>query len=205
MDSRSSAWDRFWKSTKIGYMEWRDGIGYDLAALGAMTDGERSETISLLRARAQDWRDVEAYGVINTNEARDALREALRSTSAETRLYAARQLHGLGEPIALDRFVAKELPSVTLLDGLMLALRIAAGVPTPEVRRALLDGVRHRPDVAYHFAETLCSLVREVNLSAIGGDLRRLLLRLGEHSPREDRRAAFRELCGLLGMDADNP
>jgi hypothetical protein len=205
MTSGSTAWERFWESTKIGYMEWHDGIGYDLDALRTMTDGERTEAIRLMRTRSQGWREVEAYGVVNTVEARAALRDALRSASAETRLHAAEKLHDLGEPIALDQFVAKELPSVTLLDGMTVALRIAARVPTPAVRRALIVGIRHRPDVAFHFAATLCSLAKDVAPSAFGWDIRRFLLRLGDHNSPEDRKAAFDELCGVLGMSAEAP
>ncbi|HSY24617.1 MAG TPA: hypothetical protein VK841_20970 [Polyangiaceae bacterium] len=203
MASSSTSWDCFWESTQIGYMEWHDGIGYDLDALRAMTDAERAETIRVLRTRLQGWREVEVYGVVNTAEARAALRDALRSASAETRLHAAAKLHDLGEPIALDQFVAKELPSITVLDGMTVALRLATRVPTPEVRRALLDGIRHRPDVAFHFAATLCRLARDVHLSVPGGDIRRFLLRLAApHSPK-DRSAAFEELCRVLGIRAE--
>jgi len=204
MHPRSAAWDRFWESTKIGSMEWHEGIGYDLEALRAMTDAERAEVVLLLGARPQDWRAVEAYGVVNTTEARAALGEALRSGSAETRLHAANKLHDLGEPIALDEIGAKELSSVTLLDGMSVALRIAARVPTPAVRRALLDGARDRPEVAFHFAATLCS-VAGLGRATFGSELRPFLLRLGPHSPRQERRAAFGELCRRLGMTAEEP
>jgi hypothetical protein len=203
MASGSTSWDRFWESTKIGYVEWHDGIGYDLDALGTMTDGERAEAIRVLRTRSQGWREVEVYGVVDTAEARAALRDALRSASAATRLHAAAKLHDLGEPIALDQFVAKELRSITILDGMTVALRIATRVPTPEVRRALLDGIRHRPDVAFHFAATLVRLARDVHLSVPGGDIRRFLLRLGPHNSPEDRSAAVAELCRVLSIRAE--
>jgi hypothetical protein len=203
MTDHTAAWERFWRSTRIGYMEWHDGIGYDLDALGEMTAEERAETVRTLRGRPQDWRDVEAYGSVDTSEARAALRDALRSERAETRLHAATKLHDLGERISLQEVVVRELSRVTIADGMTVALRIAARVPTPDVRRALLAGAGRRPEVAFHYAMLLCSLTG-VSDSHEFGERRPLFLRLGERATPEDRRAAFAELCQLTGMHEDS-
>ncbi|MCL2449571.1 MAG: glutathione binding-like protein [Polyangiaceae bacterium] len=147
MDSRSNAADRFWRSTKIGYVEWHDGTGYDVDAVREMTPDERDDVVRSLRNRSPGWREVEVYGLVDTPEARAALREALVAPSAETRLHAAATLYDLGDPIAIDAFVAKELATVTIIDGMTIALRLAARVydrrPRPTGELLAKDKVPH--------------------------------------------------------------
>src|SRR5689334_21316634 len=52
--------DKFLQSMKIGYMEWHEGIGYDLNALRELSPDELKQIESLLIAhKDRDWRDVE--------------------------------------------------------------------------------------------------------------------------------------------------
>jgi hypothetical protein len=203
MSVRTAAHERFWKSTAIGYMEWHDGIGYDLDALREMTAEERDEVVGSLRAKPAGWRDVEVYRAVATPEAKSALRDALGSKSAETRLHAAASLHDLGEMTNLASFVAAELATVTIADGMVVALHSAGRVPCDQVRRALLRGARDRPEVAVHYAATLCFL-SGVAKSSFDFSMRPFFLRFGPKSSEIDRRAAFGELCRMTGMSADD-
>jgi hypothetical protein len=67
------------------------------------------------------------------------------------------------------------------------------------VNGALLLGAKSRQEVAFHYAAALCSL------TGVEMPDQKLppFFRLGEHSPPEERQAAFRELCDLTGMKAD--
>jgi hypothetical protein len=54
---------------QIGYMEWHDGIGYDLEALRELSNDEIKQIETLLVARKdQDWRDVEALAALNGDD-----------------------------------------------------------------------------------------------------------------------------------------
>ena len=203
MPEHTEAYRRFWKSTEIGYMEWHDGIGYDVGALREMTGPERDETVAALRRRPQDWRDVEAYAATATADAMAALRDALSAPSVETRLRAAATLDALGLFDGLGSFLAQQLQHVTIGDGLTAAQRLAYLVPSDEVRLALLRGARQRPEVAFHFATTLCAL------TGAGRDepyskMRQLFLRLGLHTSDDDRARAFEQLCKITGMNTDS-
>jgi hypothetical protein len=199
MSEHTDAYVRFWQSTKIGYMEWHEGIGYDLEALRAMTPAERDQTVTALRARPQDWRDVEAYAAVASPDAIAALRDALLAPLADTRLRSGQRLHELGLLDDLGAFVAQELTRVSIVDGLTNALRLAVLVPTDEVRRTLLSETRRRPDVAFHLATTLCWLTGAWKLQPYA-QMRKLFFRLGPANGDEDRTRAFEELCRLTGM-----
>jgi hypothetical protein len=203
MSVHTPAHERFWKSTAIGYMEWHDGIGYDLDALREMTAEERDEVVLSLRAKPAGWREVEVYLAVATPDAKSALREALGSKSAETRLHAATSLHDLGEMTNLAGFVAAELATVTIADGMVVALRSAGRVPSDEVRRALLRGARDRPEVAVHYAAKLCFLSGAAK-SSFDLSMRPFFLRFGAENSESDRRAAFEELCRMTGMSAND-
>lgn len=74
----------------IGYAEWHDGIGYDLAALAALSPEERRAAEDLVVARhAVDWRDIEALDQIGSDRALRELARAVRAKSLDIRIEAA--------------------------------------------------------------------------------------------------------------------
>ena len=88
--------------------KWREGIGFDLVALGQVTDSERDLLVKTLSERLETeggWREIEALGAIGTPEAKRAIRRASRNGSPETRLYAAGQLLKLDEPANLENAI----------------------------------------------------------------------------------------------------
>src|SRR4051812_2581110 len=119
---RSAAYERFIKSMQIGFDQWHDGIGYDLAALSEMDEAERADVRKLLAARAgRDWRDVEAVDALRRLEGGDtapaaaateaALREALASGTIDARLRALEALRDAGKIAAaeFDQHLATEI------------------------------------------------------------------------------------------------
>jgi hypothetical protein len=198
--SFSDAYHRFSHSTKIGYNEWHDGIPYDLDAFRALSSSERDMIVREFAANhgpAFDWRDIEVFQAAATPESISALRAALQSARADSRLYAAAALHAIGDLPDLAAIVARELDYVTILDGQALALRLIGGKLTPAIREALLRGARDRPEVGPHYAAMLCYLVGKA-ASDFDWNMRPFFLRFGEHASRLDRAQAYRELCELI-------
>jgi hypothetical protein len=193
----TAAFERFWKSTSLTYDQWHDGIGYDVDALREMTAAERDEVVRKLPVRL--WQDVEALTAVATPEARSALRSALTSSSAEMRLRAGEALRSLGEAIDLESMVATELSRVTIVDGMVFALRLATMYPTAAVRLALLTEAGRRTEVGPHYAARLCYLTG-VAKTHFDPAMRPFFLRFGERAAPADRRAAFEELCRLTGV-----
>jgi len=196
----SSAYDRFMQSTKIGYLEWHDGIGYDLDAFRALTASERDAVVQHLSGNngpAFDWRDIEVFQAATTPESIAALRRALQSSRADSRLHVAAALHAMGYLPDLGEIVARELDHVTILDGMVYALGLVGHALTPRIRDALLRGVRDRPEVGPHYAAKLCYLTGNAS-SDFDWTMRPFFLRFGEHSSRDERTRAYRELCEMI-------
>lgn len=57
---------RFQTSLNVGFDQWHDGIGYDLAALAEMSTQERESVRSVMASRIRNgsagWREVEVAG-----------------------------------------------------------------------------------------------------------------------------------------------
>jgi len=61
---------RFWASTHVGDEEWRDGAGYDLAALREFDPAERAKAEDfLVRRSGVDWRDIDALDALGSERA----------------------------------------------------------------------------------------------------------------------------------------
>ena len=202
----SAAYERFMQSTKIGYIEWHDGIGYDMDAFRAMTPCERDEVVRQLSMHSSppfDWRDIEVFEAAGTTNAVAALRSALQSPSADSRLHAAAALHAMGHLDDLRAVVVRELDSVTIIDGMVFALGFLGSELTPQIRDALLRGTLHRPEVGPHYAAKLCQLAGKTSSNFDLG-LRPLFLRFGEHASPDERKRAYSELCEMIGLPPDS-
>jgi hypothetical protein len=201
----SDAFSRFVSSLELDHGRWRDGDGYDLEALGSIEQGERGDVVHLLAQREPTWREIEALAAIDIPPAFMAIERALRhGRSIDTRLAAAQALHHLGkldEPI--DKMLAREIRNLTAGDGCTRALLMAEEHATEDVKHALLAASHNRTASAMHCAAVLCYLAG-VAKEPFDWNLRPLFLRLGPEEPEDDREAAFRELCTLVGID-DGP
>lgn len=187
---RSPALDRFLKSMNIGYIEWHDGLGYDLDALDRLEGKDREEAEKVLVPRAEkDWRDLEALERLGTSGALVAIVNARGSRNPEIRHRALQY----GPPASAkeweDGIVYGLEHAKSYSDGLMAIIDSAVAHPTTGVRAALWNLVRTpRREGAYHAAEALCRITG----IAVENDegQRALLLRFsGPASPARDEAA----------------
>lgn len=188
---RSAALERFLSSMNIGYIQWHDGLGYDLEALDLLDDNDRAEAEKALVARAEkDWRDLEALNRLATPAAIAAILHARSAKNPEIRLHAlgygpeaTDQQWEAAISYALDR-------NLSYSDGLTFAFRAAVAHPTPGVLEALWRYVRAGGrEGTFDAGETIVQIAG----LALDEDLRQLCLRLqGPDSPQ--KRAAIAEL-----------
>ena len=199
MSSAASA--RFRASQAIDRDKWRDGIGYDLAALDAMTAAERAGVEAELAARATpDWRDLEALARLGGPTARQAMQRALRHGDPGVRGAALR--HGWSLLSDGERLlgIRRALEEATLYNGLTEALEAAEAFHPPAVVDLLLRALLAREGaVAVHLAALLVFLHGQAD-APFDWAQRPCFLRFATEDPAE-RRVAFRELCVRLGRD----
>lgn len=201
----TEAYQRFIRSTRLGYEQWHDGEGYDVAAIGEMTDWELPHIADLMTAREVTWREIEVLDALDVPAAREALLAASRDRlNLGTRLYAAEALHQKGQLAKpMDEVVAAEIRNLhTISNGCVKALLLAEQYPSEAVRQALLWASYNATECSMHCAALLCFL-RGVAKESFDWALRPLFLRLDLHNSSLERDAAFRELCALVKMELD--
>ncbi len=196
----SSPYSRFQKSLHIGYDQWHDGIGYDLKAFQQLTSAEKKSVLLSLRANTPTWREIEVFQLDNSPASRQALITAAQSPKPETRLAALRALHELGKLPDFPKFLARELLHVDIYKGLSQALLLVPEHDGPDIRAALLYGVRHRPEVAVHFAAMLYYLAGKAQ-APFDMDLRPVFLKFTSGTPAAKRETAWQQLCQVLPVD----
>lgn len=205
---KSTAYDRFVASMAINYDRWREGDGYDLAALEEMPAADRQRVAALLTGRT-DWRDAEALerlselGNASAGAAVQNLIDDERSP-IEQRLIAMERLRDSGrlDDAELERRLLPALKSVGHFEGLTPALRLVEQIPTERIKRRLLWGVIHHPHAGVHYAAMLAYLCGKAE-SDFDWNLRPLFLATTAADPTE-RQRAIDELCRLVGMSADD-
>ena len=187
----------------IGYMEWHDGIGYDLDALAALPPEDREVAEDLLVARrAADWRDIEALDHLGSPRALRELRKALRVKSVDVRISAARRLadRELLSGTEIEAIIVDALAQTTILDGMVKTLRFAAAHPTPGVRVKLLSCALHgNEDIRVHCA-ALVHFLCGGSSSHFDMNFQAFYCRFGAKD-RGERRAAYLELCTMIGVE----
>lgn len=191
---------KFLDSMAIGYEQWHDGIGYDLEALRAMPgpDRQRAEDAVISRG-GDDWRDMEALAELKTDRAIQTLKKFLLREAIGSRLSAAVYLRELGEPIDLGPLLEEALRTSAGDFSLFSRAMDLVGEHKPgEVLPTLLDIVRSGDGVRAVNAAAMLFYLRGQAPEPFDWDQRPFFLRFAE--PGEERRAAFRELCGKLKM-----
>ena len=198
----SPEYQRFLQSMNIGYMEWHDGIGYDLEALKSLCPAEKQQAEDLLLSRLSDFRDIEALDTLGTDRALDGIEGLLSSRNLELRLHATRRL-AARKRISSDKvesILLDTLPNVTPGKGLTEALSLAEAHPTEAVRRRLLYcAVKGNDDLRVH-AAALAHFLYGGSTASFDWTHRPLYLRLGSRV-RAERQAAYEELCRSVGVD----
>ena len=177
----------------IGYEQWHDGIGYDLAALDELNDTDRSLVEGLLIPRAaNDWRDLEALGRLGTPKSIRAIMEVRSVKDPEMRLRA----HHYGPDPSAEEWnsaIVNALAQVEPFAGLVLTMDSACAHHSPAVIDALWNCVRTPGrSLAFHCAEALGRIAGFVD-SPFDMKHRDLFLRFNGPDT-EDRRKAIAEL-----------
>jgi hypothetical protein len=135
----SEAYERFLKSTNIGYEQWHDGIGYDLDAFAQMTLEEKERVVRDFRAKGSlDWRDMEILKLSGDRESFDKLRDVLATGSIDERASALRELIDMGKMSGSvpDVQLAHVLDAINGIAGLTTALTRAASWLTASCERS---------------------------------------------------------------------
>lgn len=197
---------RFLASLELDYARWREGDGYDLEALRALTPSEQEVALALLRERVDGpgagWREVEAVAALTLPAAVRFLRELEWHDVAEIRLRAAELAPDGARRGTVEREVLRLLRDPATDIGADALMRRAEEHPEPAIREALLwcavDGAPHLRVHAAALALYLAGGATE----AFDWAHRPLFLRFGEQ-PREERQAALAEL--LARMERGSP
>jgi hypothetical protein len=199
-DKSGSALQRFLDSMKIGYIEWHDGIGYDLDALNELNHDELQQVEALIISRKDsDWRDVEALAALNTPFTIQALKECLDSPNNEARLFAVKFLKEMGIEDRIEEIVVKTLPQTKIGDGLTYALSLAETYPTERIRREVLRcAYVGKDDIHVHCAAMALYLYGKA--ASNFDTTNKIIFGFRETDP-VIRMKLFEELCRQVGVD----
>jgi hypothetical protein len=195
-----SALARFERSLFIGYEQWHDGVGYDVATLRELT-AEQRRGIEARLTPPDGWRVVDALAVIaklGSDSARAELRRVATAGSSETRLAVLRYAPELVDDSARTTALVDALDNATAFDSFTTTLeQVAAFHPKPVVD-ALWRGLETRQgDVAMHYAGMIAFLAGKAD-SSFDWLLRPLLTEFKTEDITA-RRAAIQKLRTRVG------
>ena len=202
MSNGSPSHDLFLASMKLGYVEWHDGIGYDLDALDGMSGEERQEVETILISQKDsDWRCSEALFRIGSPRSLDALLASTKGPNREVRFRAAELLHTIGRFPDLSDLIVESIHNAKIGEGFAEGMRWAALCKTPKVIAALLEELLNPTNGnAVHFAAMLYFLFGKAT-EPFDWRYRPIFLKFLTNDP-DERRSLFNELCATLGIDA---
>ncbi|MBM3764523.1 MAG: hypothetical protein FJW32_03945 [Acidobacteria bacterium] len=190
----------FIDSMRIDYDKWKEGEGYDLTQIEKANDDDRERIESrLLGSGINGWRDVQALAALDTARARAALKKALKANNNEVRLAVIQYAPHLVSERTRTKTLVQALITGEFYAGLTQALMEVETHHPPEVIDALLHGALRKDEGAVHFAAMLMFLHGKAE-SSFDWNQRPFFLRFGTKD-RAERRAAFEELCGKIGID----
>jgi len=194
--------DRFEKSFQIDHEKWHDGIGYDLDAIREASPEERASIEALLLQRGvRDWREVEALAALKSPRARAALRSAMTSHRHALALAVVRHAPDLVDDAARTALIVRGLERARPFDGLtQILMQVEDFHPAPVIEALFRNTIRREADVAVHFAAMLMFVHGQAETS-FDRDQRPFFLTFNTQDPTA-RKAAFRELCRKIGVDA---
>lgn len=205
--THSPAYSQYQASKTIGYEQWHDGEGYDLEAFAQMTKAERdAEAQVAVALEDPDWRDLEILGAHGGKNCIARLRDLLTHSSIETRAQALDTLieHDQTPGSVADVQLAHIIDAIDNDDdeGMTQALLLAEEHAGPRSKLALLRGAQEKPALSLHFASALLDMAGlSDDMAAFDPKFRPLLLRLLPDNDEADRKAAFKAVCKLLGIE----
>ncbi|HKU50028.1 MAG TPA: hypothetical protein VJP79_08765 [Nitrososphaera sp.] len=191
---------RFRDSLEMNHEKWHDGIGYDLSALDEMTEQDKDDVVDILSNSfmSEPWRTFEALEYINTPKALSIIDKNLRHPSLDVRIAASRFAKGAEKE--REQILIEALEKSEFYEGLTQALDQIESFHPQRVIEALLRGLLTRGDsAAVNFAGMLLYLYGKAE-SSFDWNRRPLFLRFATGN-LDERRKAFVELCGIIGID----
>jgi hypothetical protein len=141
-EPKTDAWTRFVASLEMDQDAWRDGTGYDIAALHAMNAIERGAIRELIATRlgkfhrGADWRDIEAAEALGL---KDAIAARADDPDARTRLRAKK---ALGDTDAVVAELCETIANSRDADAVSKALDHVSSYPSEALRQAVIKRVR---------------------------------------------------------------
>jgi len=201
--SSSTPLQRFEESMKIGFEEWHDGIGYDVAAIRIASQAELDAIEQLLINHSpRDWRDIEALAEINTKCARETIKEAIKDSNPVVRVAVARFAPKLITEKERSQSLVNALQNTEIFSGFSNVLDEVERYHPEEVKEALIKGLlSQRGDVAVLFAAMLFYLFGQAK-EPFDWKQRPFFLRFNTEY-RKERVEAFQELCQKLKISAE--
>ncbi|MBN2259714.1 MAG: HEAT repeat domain-containing protein [Clostridiales bacterium] len=194
---------RFVASMKIGFEEWHDGIGYDIAAIriASQFELESIEQI-LINHSPRDWRDIEALAEIHTKFACETIKKAIKDPNPVVRVAVARFAPELITDKERTQSIVNALKNVEIFNGFSQVLAEVERYHPEEVKEALIKGLLNREgDVAVHFAAMLFYLFGAAKES-FDWKQRPFFLRFKTEDKKE-RVKVFRKLCQKLKINPE--
>jgi hypothetical protein len=200
--SEGSMYARFVRGASTGIDSWRDPE-HDLEAIRLASEDDRRRIEQFLLARGIGcFIDAQALALLDSPRAREALLEAFRTGSTETRAAVAHLVPELiGEQHRIDELVQR-IGECDAYEGLSLTLDQIADTHPPPVVHAMLERIACDPGVAAtHFAAMLYFL-HGLSGEPFDWSHRPFFLRFNPGDDA-DRREALRELCQRVGRDPE--
>lgn len=196
----TDALEKFLGSMKIGYMEWHDGVGYDLKALRELSPEALKQLESLLIARKdRDWRDADALAALNTPATIEALKECVNGPNIEVKLHAVRHLKEMNIVDRVEEVVLDTLPTSNLLKGFTRVLALAKDYPTERIKETLLwCSLNGNTDIRVHCAAMVLYLYGK---AASEFDKDQKIIYQFRTQDKAQRLEAFSELCQIIGVE----
>ncbi len=194
---------RFEESMKIGFEEWHDGIGYDIAAIRIASQAELDVIEQLLINHSpRDWRDIEALAEINTKCARETIKEAIKDSNPVVRIAVARFAPDLITDKERSQSLIEAVQNTEIFSGFSNVLDEVERYHPEEVKEALIKGLlNRRGDVAVLFAAMLFYLFGQAK-EPFDWKQRPFFLRFNTEYKKE-RIEAFQELCQKLKINPE--
>jgi hypothetical protein len=141
-EPKSGAWTRFVSSLEMDMDAWRDGTGYDIAALRDMKDIERGAIREMIatrlgnKNRGADWRDLEAAEALGQN---DVIAGRADDDDPRTRL---RVKEALGDTESVVAELCETIANSRDSDAVSKALDHVTNYPVEAVKQAVITRVR---------------------------------------------------------------
>ena len=195
----SKVFEQFRASMTLDHDAWHDGIGYDMTAV-ASAKARDKEAIAALVIPPRGWRDVETLATLDTEIARAALREAIRSDVPEVRTAVTRFAPSLVSDDEKTELLVRALTSGAFYQDMSSALRqVEHFHPKPVIDAMFRALLTQSGTEAVHLAAMLAFVHKKAKTTFDWGK-RPLFLKFNTDN-EADRRAAFTELCKLLKID----